>query len=97
MRPDQPWRAKAPLTSANGASCRRDRSVIPGPFETVNWKSPVLEKLTSASPISVVFALRYISCPVLVCQSDVGWENSWDETVAQLVTQNGIIARIEIR
>src|SRR6266481_4428887 len=93
--PDQPWRANPPLTSANAASCRRDNNVTPGPFETVNSKSPVLEKRTSASPISVVFADRYMTWPLLVCHPAVGSENSWRETVAQLVMQRTAIARRE--
>src|SRR5437773_9597198 len=85
------WRANAPLTSANVASCRIDNNVIPGPFDTVNSKSPVLEKRTSASPISVVLGLRYMSWPVLVSHPAVGLENSWDEVVVQLVTQTTAI------
>src|SRR5439155_15612969 len=95
--PDQPWRANPPLTSAKAASCRRDNNVTPGPFETVNSKSPVLEKLTSASPISVVFGPRYMSCPVLVFQPAAGGVNSCDEIVTHLVTQKQITAGIEIR
>src|SRR6267143_3882223 len=95
--PDQPWRANPPLTLAKVPSCRRDNKVIPGPFETVNSKSAVFEKRTSASPISVVFGLRYINCPVLVCQSAVGSENSCCETVAQLVTHKTINEGTEIR
>src|SRR2546426_1721246 len=94
--PDQPWRANPPSTSANAASCRRDNNVTPGPFETVNSKSPVLEKRTSASPISVVFGLRYISCPLLVCHPETGSENSCCEIVAQLVTQKSEINRPKI-
>src|SRR5690349_21364846 len=95
MGPDQPWRANPPLTSAKEASCRKDNKVIPGPFETVNSKSPVLEKRTSASPISVVFGVRYMSCPLFVCHPITGPENSCCEYIAQLVTQKGAIARME--
>ena len=40
--------------------------MIPGPFDTVNSKSPVFDKRTIASPISVALAVRYMSWPVLV-------------------------------
>src|SRR4030095_3779544 len=89
--PDQPPRANAPFTSANVASCRKDNKVTPGPFETVNSKSPCVEKRNSTSPMRVVSGARYISCPVLVCQFVVGSENPCREIVAQLVMQNEVI------
>src|SRR5216110_1148396 len=84
--PDQPPWANAPFTSANMASCRKDNKVTPGPFETLNSKSPLFEKRTSTSPMRVVLGVRYMSCPVLVCQLTVGSENAGRETVEQLVT-----------
>src|SRR4029453_303884 len=95
--PDQPAFANGPLTSAKVASCRKDSSVTPGPFENVNSKSPLFEKRTITSPVRVVFALRYMSCPLLVCQLPAGSENRCREVVAQLITQNEIIAKTQIR
>src|SRR4029453_6259227 len=47
-------------------------------------KSPSLELRTITSPITVVVALRYINCPVRVCQSAVGCKNWCVVVVAQL-------------
>src|SRR2546430_3024656 len=85
--PDQPPRANGPLTSAKPASCLKDNSTTPGPFDNINSKSPAFEKRTSTSPMSVVVAVRYISCPLLVCQLAVGSENLWREMVAQPIMQ----------
>src|SRR4029453_3979773 len=95
--PDQPAFANSPLTSAKVASCRKKSSVTPGPFEKVNSKSPPFEKRTSTSPVSVVFAVRYMSCPLLFCQLPAGSENWCREVVTQLVTQNDVIAKSQIR
>src|SRR6266550_9212832 len=95
--PDQPPRANGPLTSAKPASCLKDNSTTPGPFDNVNSKSPVFEKRTSTSPMSVVVAVRYMSCPLLVCQLAVGSENLWREMVAQLITQKEVTARNQVR
>jgi hypothetical protein len=70
--------------------------VIPGPFDTVSSKSPVFDKRTIASPISVALAVRYMSWPVLVCHPAVGSENWWCETDAQLVRQKQVIATMKM-
>src|SRR5215211_6559077 len=93
MGPDQRWPVKLALNSANAASCRRDNNVIPGPFDTVNSKSPVFEKRTNASPISVALAVRYISCPVLVCHPAAGSANWCCETETQLVRHTTLITK----
>src|SRR6266496_2970983 len=95
--PDQPPRANGPLTSAKPASCLKDNSTTPGPFDNVNSKSSAFEKRTITSPMSVVVAVRYMSCPFLVCQLAAASENWWCELVAQLVTQKKAIARKQVK
>ena len=75
MAPDQPLRARAPLISAKLASWRKDSNDTPGPLENVNAKSPLFEKRMITSPINVVPAVRYKSCPLRIFQSPAGSAN----------------------
>ena len=75
MGPDQPLRASAPLISAKLVSWRKDSNNTPGPLENVSAKSPVCENRMCTSPMSVIFDVRYKSCPLRICQSDVGSAN----------------------
>jgi hypothetical protein len=43
--------------------------------------------------MSVVFVVRYMSCPLFVFQFAVDSENWWREMVAQFVTQKEVIVR----